>query len=196
MDENRGQRNGIAILCGERNMDLPLYCILNGETAVKAVKTDEGGIAVFEYYPEDDEFRGNIALLNRILSDDLDVKYVTAEEFNDFVEREGSKYRADPQLMRNAKIAAMQRARKLVVVAVEQVDPERARVLKAEFPEDVESRGLKQEKDLKYEEVLTRRLLETVADLNAELVKTSVRAAWRITGLFDPPRGKSPDKTP
>ncbi len=65
---------------GERKMNLPLYCILNGETAVKAVKTDEGGIAVFEYYPEDDDFRGNIDLLNRILSDDLDVKYVTAEE--------------------------------------------------------------------------------------------------------------------
>ena len=177
-------------------MNLPLYCILNGETAVKTVETDEGGIAVFEYYPEDDDFRSNIGLLNRILSDDLDVKYVTAEEFNDFVEREGSKYRADPQLRRSTKIAAMQRARKLVILAVEQVDPERAGVLKAEFPEGVESRGRAEERDLKYEGELTRRLLETVADLNAELVKISVRAARRITGLFDPPWGSSPDKTP
>jgi len=168
-------------------MNLPLYCILNGERAVKAVKTDEGGIAVFEYYPEDDDFRGNIALLNRILSDDLEVRYVTAEEFNDFVEREGSKYRADPQLRRSTKIAAMQRARKLVIQAVEQVDPERAGALNAEFPEGVVNRGPEQERDLKYEEALTMRFLEAVADLNAELVKISLRTARRITGLFDPP---------
>jgi len=168
---------------GERRMNFPLYCILNGETAVKAAKTDGGGIAVFEYYPEDDDFRGNIGLLNRLLSDDLDVKYVTEEEFNEFVAREGSKYRADPQLRRNTKIAALQRARKLVILAVEQVDPERAGGLKAEFPEGVESRGPEQERDLNYEEALTRRLLETVADLNSDLVKISARAARRITGL-------------
>ena len=180
---------------GERKMNLPLYCILKGARAVKAVKTDEGGIAVFQYYPEDDDFKGNIRLLDRILSDDLDVMYVTEEEFNEFVERQGSKYRADPQLRRKAKIAAMQRARKLVVLAVEQVDPERARVLRAEFPEGMESPDQEQERDLKYEEALTRRLLEAVADLNVELVKISVGAAKRITGLFDLPLGKSPDKT-
>ena len=90
----------------------------------------------------------------------------------------------------------MQRARKLVVLAVEQVDPERARALKAEFPEDVETRSPEQERELKCEEALTRGLLETVADLNAQLVKISVRAARRITGLLDPPLGKPPDKTP
>jgi hypothetical protein len=164
-------------------MNLPLHCILNGETAVKAVAIDEGGIAVFEYYPEDDDFRGNIRLLNRILSDDLDVEYVTAEEFNEFVERQRSKYRLDPQLRRNEKIAAMQRARKLVVRAVEEVDPERAGELKIEFSKDVESQDPEQESDLKYEEALTRGLLEAVADLNAELVKISVGAARRITGL-------------
>lgn len=164
-------------------MNLPLHCILNGETAVKAVAIDEGGIAVFEYYPEDDDFRGNIRLLHRILSDDLDVEYVTAEEFNEFVERQRSKYRLDPQLRRNTKVAAMQRARKLVVRAVEEVDPERAEELKIEFSKDVESQDPEQESDLKYEEALTRGLLEAVADLNAELVKISVGAARRITGL-------------
>ena len=74
-------------------------------------------------------------------------------------------------------------ARKLVILAVEQVDPERAGGLKAEFPEGVESRGPEQERDLNYEEALTRRLLETVADLNSDLVKISARAARRITGL-------------
>jgi hypothetical protein len=180
---------------GERKINLPVYCILNGERAVKAVKTDEGGIAVFEYYPEDDDFRGNIRLLDRILFDDLDVQYVTEEEFNEFVKRQGSKYRADPQLRRKTKITAMQRARKLVVLAVEQVDPERARMLRANFPERLVSPDAEQERKLKYEEALTRGLLEAVADLNVELVKISMDTAKRITGLLDLPVGKSPDKT-
>ena len=182
-EENRRRMERHVSTRGERKMNLPLHCILNGETAVKAVAIDEGGIAVFEYYPEDDDFRGNIRLLNRILSDDLDVEYVTAEEFNEFVERQRSKYRLDSQLRRNEKIAAMQRARKLVVRAVEEVDPERAGELKIEFSKDVESQDPEQESDLKYEEALTRGLLEAVADLNAELVKISVGAARRITGL-------------
>ena len=172
-------------------MDLPIYCILNGERAVKAVKTDEGGIAVFEYYPEDDDFRVDICLLDRIVFGGLDVEYVTVEEFNEFVERQGSKYRADPQLRQKEKIATMQRVRRLVVLAVEQVDPERAGALRAEFPEVVEGLDQEQERKLDYEEALTQRLLEAVADLKAELVKISVRSARRITGLLEPPLGES-----
>lgn len=121
---------------------------------------------------------------------------LSTEEFNEFVDREGAKYRADPRLRRITKIAAMKRTRKIVILALEQIDPERARMLKSEFPESVESRGPEQERDLEDEEASTRRLPGIVADLNTELVKASVRTARRITGLFDPSGSKSSHKRP
>lgn len=166
-------------------MKLPIYCILYVDRAVKVIQTDEGGLTVLEYYPADDEFRMDIGLLHRVLSDDLDVEYVTKEEFDAFVERERAKYQADPELRRKAKITAMRNARNMILLAVREVDPERGKDLKAEFPEDQKELNLREERELQIEEELTKKLIEAVANMRDELVKISVVTARRITGLLE-----------
>jgi len=166
-------------------MKLPIYCILHGYRAVKAIRTDEGGLTVLEYYPADDKFRMDIGLLHRVLSDDLDVEYVTKEDFDAFVERERAKYQADPELRRKEKITAMRNARNMILLAVREVDPERAKDLKAEFPEDQKESNLTEERELQIEEGLTKKLIEAVANMGDRLVKISVVTARRTTGLLE-----------
>ncbi len=172
----------------ESAMNLPIYCLLNGERATKIVKTEEGGISILEYYAVDDEFReGDGAVLRYLLfGGDLDVEVVTKEEFDAFVERQGAKYKADPELRRKAKITAMQNARNLVLRAVEWVDPGRARELKAKFLRDHEE-GLKlgRERELEFEKELTINLLRAVADINDDIMRIYVVEARRITGLVE-----------
>ncbi len=161
-------------------MDLPLYCILNGETAVKVLRTEDGGAAVWEYYPEDDQFRANMGLLECILSDDLGVEHVPAARFDEFVKNLKSLFEDNPALKIETRISAMQRARQMILAAVEQTDTERATSLRNEFRM---SKDPIEELSLAQEEELTRKLMNEADEIKTDLVKKAITAAARITGL-------------
>jgi len=78
-------------------MGWPRFCIINGNRAVKAAETEEGGLAVLEYIPEHNEYRLAMALLLRFSCGDIDTDIVSEEEFEAFV----SKQRAEAQQRRD-----------------------------------------------------------------------------------------------
>ena len=66
-------------------MSWPKFCIINGERAVKAVPTEDGGLAVLEYRPESDDYQGAVALLHRFSVGDTDTELVSEQEFELFI---------------------------------------------------------------------------------------------------------------
>ncbi len=66
-------------------MSWPKFCIINGDRAVKAVPTEDGGLAVLEYRPEHDDYVGAVALLHRFVFGDIDTDLVSEQDFELFV---------------------------------------------------------------------------------------------------------------
>ena len=74
----------------------PIFCIINGERAVKAVRTEEGDLAVLEYRQEHDDYRGAV-VLHRLCFGDTDTEFVSEEGFELFVAQQhaGAKARGN-----------------------------------------------------------------------------------------------------
>jgi hypothetical protein len=65
----------------------PSYCIIYNR-AVKLVKTLDGGLAVYVYSPEEDEFKLAIGLLHRFFCGGTETDEVSEEEFNAYVAKQ------------------------------------------------------------------------------------------------------------
>ena len=72
-------------------MKLPIYCIIKDRIAVKAVPTEDGGLELLEYIPEDNEFRRNMQFSDYIFlpspSRAMDTEFVSKSEFKAYVDR-------------------------------------------------------------------------------------------------------------
>jgi hypothetical protein len=82
-------------------MGRPGFRIINGERAVKAVPAEDGGIAVPEYCPEEDEYPPALALRHRPSFGDSDTDFVSEDEFEAFVakQRAGAKFHRESGLL-------------------------------------------------------------------------------------------------
>lgn len=73
-------------------MAWPRFCIINGKRAVKAVPTEDGGLAVLAYLPEQDEWAPALTLQPRLSFGDADTDFVSAEEFDAFVAEQRARH--------------------------------------------------------------------------------------------------------
>ena len=65
--------------------DLPIYCV-DGNRPIKAVSTEDGGMAILVFDCDTGEFKRDLNyLMVAVWGDSDDVEYLSEEEFNSYV---------------------------------------------------------------------------------------------------------------
>lgn len=159
-------------------MEIPFYCIVN-DHAVKGTEPPEGGLQILAYFPDEGEFRGAGWFLKAILgySSDADVEFVSEETFEQFVQKQRAQALADPEGVRQRRLAKHRNCRLMIIETVRNIDPARAEVLSVGF--------LSAGDDPEEEARKTADLLRAVADLQDPDLKYRVSMVETLTGISE-----------